>query len=153
MSDDFADQIADLRQQLLYGRAARDSLINDLIANCNQLRDRCWKTEGDLAKWQEIAIEATAKAIFCNEQWNIDTNSPMEEDFWRDFEAESTKATHRERAAKELDLQISQEESYLKRLEDAYLEFVEGNVKDHWPKRDPIKEAQAALAKIREGKD
>jgi chromosome segregation ATPase len=28
--------------------AAKDSLNNDLMANCNQLRDRCWKAEAEV---------------------------------------------------------------------------------------------------------
>jgi hypothetical protein len=48
-----------LQEQL----AAKDALNNDLMANCNQLRDRCWKAESELARWQKIAIEATAMQL------------------------------------------------------------------------------------------
>jgi hypothetical protein len=48
-------------------------------------------------------------------------------------------------AAHELGIQISQDASYLKRLEDAYVDLVEATI------GDPL-EAREALDKIREGK-
>jgi len=39
-----------LQEQL----TAKDALNNDLMANFNQLRDRCWKAESELARWQQM---------------------------------------------------------------------------------------------------
>lgn len=33
--------------------AAKDDLNNDLMANCNQLRNGCWKAESELARFQK----------------------------------------------------------------------------------------------------
>jgi hypothetical protein len=52
-----------LQEQL----AAKDSLNSDLMANCNQLRDRCWMAESELAGWQKIAIDERARRIISME--------------------------------------------------------------------------------------
>jgi len=55
---------ADLQEQL----TAKDAEIKylrgysmDMMENCNQLRTRCWKAEGELVNWQTKAIEERAK--------------------------------------------------------------------------------------------
>jgi hypothetical protein len=94
------------------------NMVDDLVANCNQLRDRCWKAEEQLtakdirtqqlretvenlrkfgAKWRAIAIKERAKVL----AWErVEKYAPH----WTEM---------MEQAAKELDLQISQEDDYL----------------------------------------
>jgi len=134
MSEDILDRAEDVSHCIeVYGSQIPDNreVIMDLIAEVKRLRNptnvllrlenklekisadplivastkRIEELEEQLAKWQAIAIEATAKAAYCNDNWNGDTKSPADEDFWRDSEDEATKATYREQAAKELSLE------------------------------------------------
>ncbi|MDD3906422.1 MAG: hypothetical protein PHS46_07890 [Candidatus Omnitrophica bacterium] len=135
---------------------------DDLMANCNQLRDRCWKAEGELARWQQIAIEERAK---CN--WYKSTLDDLEisyipwdsiatggcniplADYWQEY---------REQAAQELQLEAAKEAGYVDRLEAAYIDaksrLIAGCDCDGYQievEECDREEAQAALVKIREG--
>jgi hypothetical protein len=56
-------------------------------------------------KLEAMLIEATAKANYCNRQWNIDTNSPIDEDLWEDGEELDVKNDYRNRSVAELALE------------------------------------------------
>jgi len=159
----WVEEIAELHKQL----AAKDALNNDLMTNCNQLRDRCWKAEGELARWREIAIEERAKIIFQQKMqpWrNLSHwDSLSEEDSKISVGGVDLpcpgKAHWRSISANDLDIQISQEDAYLKRLENAYLAAESKlNAGFDWDGyqievgEDDIKGARDALDKIREGK-
>ena len=131
-----------------------ESLNDDLLANCNQLRDRCWKAEGELDRWQKIAIDERAISnmlaggMATREDWN--TGIVCKKDF-------------REIATRELNLQVTREAGYVDRLEAAFL-VAERDRAHHlnigWRDEDEpemtwdqaTQEAQAALVKIRKGK-
>jgi len=107
------------------------NFVDDLLANCNQLRERCWKTESELARWQQIAIDERARIILDAEdkferakihhcpntsescQDDCDLSWCPSAEFWR-----SVATKELGQAAKELDLE--QEASYVKRLEEKY---------------------------------
>ncbi len=124
------------------------NIVDDLMANCNQLRDRCWKAESELDRWQKIAIEATARAM------------------WEGRDGDITYTDYEKQAARELNLQATHEAGYVKRLESAFLDMwkIQLNLEDSdllpesWGElNDEVnvllqKQAQAALTKIREGK-
>jgi hypothetical protein len=160
-------------ENLMKELAVKDSHNNDPMANCNQLRNRCWKAEGELAKWREIAIEAKAEAIYSMEWRDTIREYPTEShhmSMYRDYE---DKSEYREQAVHELGIQISQEDSsedltiaymlggkkaderlkvllsYVERLEK---EFIASETA-FWQAMGEVKEAsskaQAALAKIR----
>lgn len=83
-----------------------EAALNAVREQSEVIRKQQAASAATLTKWQQVAIEATAKAAYCNDNWNGDTKSPADEDFWRDSEDEATKATYREQAAKELGLQL-----------------------------------------------
>jgi hypothetical protein len=130
-----AEESAEL-QRLLMQLATKDALNNDLMANCNQLRDRCWKAEGELARWQQLAIDLKAVSYFVN-------SKSREQVF--DLQPKEIRDKYRDRAAKELDLQVTQEAGYVERLERLALSMC---LEAGWGQE----EFEAALAKIREGK-
>jgi len=117
-----------LQEQL----AAKDSLNSDLMANCNQLRERCWKAESELDRWQKIAIEERSWLLLL--ETDI-LDLPLRENY-----ANQTEKYH-DRATKELNLQVTQEAGYVERLESAY-------ITDSMQSEEL---AQAALDRIREG--
>lgn len=158
-----------LQEQL----AAKDALNNDLMTNCNQLRDRCWKAESELARWQNIAIGAKAEAIY-NLYWQgVITEHPTQSHQMPVYCDLDDKTKYQADAAKELNLQVTREAGYVDRLKKKFLDHLAARiyyesipyVSDYWswhdypeepcqmkPKqwfRDP---AHAALNKIREGK-
>jgi DNA repair exonuclease SbcCD ATPase subunit len=128
----------------------------DLMANCNQLRDRCWKAEGELARWQKNAIEEKAKQMsgpcdFRTEYEWCDSRQASCDGFPHMWECCPNQDHWLSIAAKELNLQVTQEAEYAERLSDAFLKLYEMQL----PTMDPEtrkRHAQAALAKIREGK-
>jgi hypothetical protein len=124
--------------------AVKDSLNNDLIANCNQLRNRCWKAESELARWRQIAIDLKAKEI--QEANSGDFVNARGDHIFRVMDLGKC----REQAAKELDLQVTQEAGYVERLEKDYSNLWRMCYGD--PKQDDATRIQAALTKIREGK-
>ncbi|MCK9568922.1 hypothetical protein M0R72_08275 [Candidatus Pacearchaeota archaeon] len=142
-------------QRLLMQLAAKDAIISDelarrkalgalnedLMANCNQLRDRCWKAESELARWQQIAIdERAAKIQEANSGDFVDAQGNY---IFQVMDIEKC----RELAARELNLQVTQKAGYVERLEKEYLEIYK------WINPDISEErARAALTKIREGK-
>ncbi len=97
-----------------------------------------------LAKWREIAIEERANRLAATHV--LTGMVPIRSIPATVATVEDHVAGFRERAAKELGLQMEQEASYLGRLETAFLEM--------YPlfKGTTDEQAQAALAKIREGK-
>jgi hypothetical protein len=121
-----------------------------MLANASDeiklLRDRCWKAEGNLARWQKIAIEAKAEAIFWMEQTEPGDDNPE----WEEIETDWADA-YREQAAKELNLRVTQEAGYVERLEIAFVEEITQAL-ELIGAENPRQTAQAALAKIREGK-
>ncbi|MCK9566685.1 MAG: hypothetical protein M0Q43_11630, partial [Methanothrix sp.] len=135
--------------------ATKDVLNNDLMANCNQLRDRCWKAEGELARWQKIAMDLKAKEI--QEANSGDFVDARGEYMFRIADIGKC----REQAAKELNLRVTQEAGYVERLQEAFI-IADANLLarqrfgEDWHNESCIKsayeEARADLAKIREGK-
>jgi isopentenyldiphosphate isomerase len=184
----FYQGIESIKEQL----AANDAINNDLMTNCNQLRDRCWKAESEvkhlreqlaevreeqenenkksfdvfifqkeqlvakdieLARWQEIAIEERAKSLVIYP----DTWDDLYEVIRHPKTNAHSKDYYREQAAKELGIQISQENDgdnltiaymlggkkaderlnvlleYVKRLEAEFLELKEDQIRDHGP--------------------
>lgn len=129
--------------------AVKDALNNDLMANCNQLRDRCWKAEGELARWQKIAINERAKQMNgpCEYRTRYEWCDKLEascDGFPHMFGGCPIKETWRSMAAKELQLEATNEASYLARLEESFLEMYPlytGATDD---------QTRAALAKIRD---
>lgn len=131
--------------------AAKDSLNNDLMVNCNQLRDRCWKVESELSRWRQIAIEERFNYLdLCDAQYYPNGDRP----------------DYRAQAAKELQLEATNDAEYLIRLEREFLSLKEKDIRENGPffhtatitgqttpfdlkKRTEM--AQAALSKIREG--
>jgi len=143
----------------------RDDDIDDLLANCNQLRERCWKTESELARWQQIAIDERARIILDAEdkferakihhcpntsescQDDCDLSWCPSAEFWR-----SVATKELGQAAKELDLE--QEASYVTRLEEKILDFYECDATRRGCCRQVAQDqARAALVRIREGKE
>ncbi len=127
----------------------RDDDIDDLLANCNQLRTRCWKAEGDCQRWQQIAIEERANRLAATHVLTGMVPTPSipaaittVEDHVQGF---------REQAAQELGLE--QEAIYVKRLEEKVLDFYECDATRRGCCRQVAQDqARAALAKILEGK-
>jgi hypothetical protein len=145
-----AEESAEL-QRLLMQLATKDALNNDLMANCNQLRDRCWKAESKLARWQKIAIEERAKRIeaYCKYDGvglKCDISS---KGGWCDTCTQPSKI--RARAAKELNLQATHEAGYVERLEIAFVEEITQAL-ELMGADNPRQIAQDALDKIREDK-
>jgi seryl-tRNA synthetase len=152
------DQNRRLKEQL----ATENSLNNDLMANCNQLRDRCWKAESELDRWQKIAIDEKAALL----SFAAMISPPMPDELIEFYmkKAKENKDKKRSIAAKELDLQLLQPDDnltiaymlggkkaderrevlqgYVARLEKAYLA-------DSMQSEEL---ARGALNKIREGK-
>ena len=104
--------------------AAKDTLNNDLMANCNQLRDRCWKAEGEIAKWQKIAIDERAQRIISMEpEAKFDRYGLQEcprigyicdeNDGHCVLSECPSKTFWRQTAAQELHLEMSQSQSYV----------------------------------------
>jgi Mg2+ and Co2+ transporter CorA len=129
---EYEDNVTISHQQL----TAKDAEINDLMANCNQLRDRCWKAEGELVRWQKIAIDLKAVSYFVNFK-------SREQVF--DLQPKEIQDKYRDRAAEELNLQVTQEAEYVERLERLALSMC---LEAGWGQE----EFEAALTKIREGK-
>lgn len=105
-----------------------------------------------IAKWQQIAIEERAKATYYLDDW-----SHFGEDFqlikWENAKT-SIQDHYLEQAAKELGLQIEQEASYVKRLEEKISDFYECDATRRGCCRQVAQDqARAALVKIREGKE
>jgi len=127
--------------------------------DCNQLRTRCWKAEGDCKRWQQAAIEATANKIF---KWGLDDTCVVPVDGLEpDFEFKGCsecdlavcpyRSWWMSEAAKELGLE--QEASYVKRLEEKVLDFYECDATRRGCCRQVAQDqARAALTKIRERK-
>ena len=149
------EDIANLMKEI----AAKDALNNDLMANCNQLRDRCWKAEGELDRWQKITIEERAKHIksYCKYDdmgLKCDISS---KGGWCDACTQPSKI--KAQAAKELNLQVTIEAGYVDRLEKEFLDvypYAEIGWSMHgYPiefSEEERQTAQAALEKIRGGK-
>jgi hypothetical protein len=147
----------DVDEKRLEQLAAKDALNNDLMANCNQLRDRCWKAESKLARWQKIAIKERSWLLLL--ETDI-LDLPLRENY-----ANQTDKYH-DRATKELNLQVTRESSYIDRLEAAFLDMwkislnlqesdltIEQQTDLNKKVNDLIQNhARAALTKIREGK-
>jgi len=161
--------------------AAKDSLNNDLMANCNQLRDRCWKAESEverlleedkmndlqihnmdlqlidkdieLTRWKEIAIDERAKYNASTHVAALCVHPDAIMGMMKTIDDHIEE--FRPNAAKELNLQIGQEAGYLKRLEVEYLttkaELILHEEAIYVDGEQNMK-AQSALAKIREGK-
>lgn len=51
-----------------------ESQNQDLMANCNALRDRAWKAEGQVAVLKAALIEATAAMKYCLDEGDEDEN-------------------------------------------------------------------------------
>lgn len=117
--------------------AAKDALNNDLMSNCNQLRDRCWKAEGELARWQKIAIDELARSMY---------NEAM---IGREYDLPNGINGFKEQASKELNLQVIRESEYVERLEIAFVEEITQAL-ELIGADSPQQTAQAALAKIHE---
>ncbi|MCK9568698.1 hypothetical protein M0R72_07145 [Candidatus Pacearchaeota archaeon] len=109
--------------------------LSDLMANCNQLRTRCWKAEEDCKRWQQVAIEAKAVLHFVN-------FPNREQGFY--LQPKEIQDNYRKQTAKELGLQMEQEASYTDRLERLALSMC---LEAGWDQSD----FEAALAEIREG--
>ena len=154
------------------------SLNNGLMANCNQLRDRCWKAEGELSKWQQIAIDERAQII----QYHRGILHPLDRpsNFWESMPKDEY-AECRDLAAKELGLQLDDTgeeltiaymlgskdandrlkvlQEYVRRLEKEFLDlkmnccFVAhaGGISEEEIIEYKRKTAQAALDEIRRG--
>jgi len=132
------------------------NMVDDLLANCNQLRERCWKAESELARWEHIAIEATARGNYYK-----DFHPTLREDLtWEHRPCEKLIAEHRKRAAEELGIQIGRGANYLKRLEKEFLDLKmncvhvvhAGGLDEDEIIEYKRKTAQAALDKIRTGR-
>jgi len=114
----------------------KDDLNNGLMANCNQLRTRCWKAEEDCKRWQQAAIESKAVLHF--------VNFPSREQVFY-LQPKEIQDNYRKQAAKELGLRMEQEASYTDRLERLALSMC---LEAGWDQSD----FEAALAKIKDGK-
>ena len=132
--------------------AAKDALNTDLMANCNQLRDRCWKAEGELARWRKIAIDEKATLL----SFAATISPPMPEELIEFFvkKANENKDKKRSIAAKELNLQVMRESGYVGRLEAAYIQLEYDSLPScpSYCRSARMDEAKAALAKILDGK-
>ena len=99
----------------------------------------------ELARWRQIAIEERAKILSDPAAWDDRYETirhPKTNIHSKDY--------FRERAAKELNLQLTQEAGYVERLEKDYAKLWRMCYGD--PKQDDVTRIQAALTKIREGK-
>jgi hypothetical protein len=129
-------------EKLQADMAAKDKAIESLEYRNHRWQDDFNAQNIELAKWRAIAIEErainfTAEAGIANrDDWNEDI--VLNKDHYREI------------AAKELDLQIGQEASYVKRLEEDYLAWVQEYYRD-LGEEIAIQKAQAALVKIRAG--
>jgi uncharacterized coiled-coil protein SlyX len=133
------------------------------------------KTATELARWQKIAIESMSlKNLYLDMLGDPDIDYELSQD--ENYIANYTKShidTATKEAAKELDLQVTQEAGCVDRLEKEFLDHLAAriyyesipNVSDYWswhdypeepcqmrPKQWFRDQAQAALSKIREGK-
>ena len=137
-------QLAAEIKRLQAGAIKGNAFVEEVMANCNQLRKRCWKAEDQLAAWQKIAIEEYAKFLFYL-QYDDDPDPRIS---WHKEKAERPEfvSKYYDQAAKELGLQMIQEAGYLERLENRLIAFM----MDNGP-GCTLQEAQVALEKIRKG--
>jgi hypothetical protein len=101
----------------------------------------------ELARCQQIAIEERAKILSDPAAWDDRYETirhPKTNIHSKDY--------FRERAAKELNLQLTQEAGYVERLEKEFLKVFELLEMGGMHREKCSQTAQAALAKIREGK-
>jgi hypothetical protein len=132
--------------------------IPKLVAEIRALRDTislaeksaAWyvanrrQQQEQIAKWRAIAIEERARCIYNLKMQNTRYDLP------------NGINEYKKRAASELSTQISQEDTYLARLEEKYLALVEANITEHGlliGRKDSKKAkelAREALAEIRE---
>ncbi len=118
---------------------AKDAIIADEVARRKALGEMCEQKDIKLAKWQEIARDERAQRI--QDAQSGDFVNTQGDHIFQIADLDEC----REQAAKELGIQISQEASYLKRLEAEYIEMV-------FSATGSDEEAQAALDKIKGGK-
>lgn len=153
------EEIKRLREQISrLGRLAffaKDEPVEKIIDHFVQWGDSTFKylqeLKGQLAKWQQIAIEERADHIAA---MHVLTGMvPIRSIPATVATVEDHVAGFRERAAKELGLQIEQEASYVKRLEEKISDFYECDATRRGCCRQVAQDqARAALVKIREGK-
>ena len=136
-----------------YGNAEEMAKLQDMLM---QLAAK----DVELARWQNIAIEACAlNKIYLNIIYDPDIDYNLCEENYVEEIVKSRTGAMKAQAAKELQLEATNEASYLIRLELAYTElkvcdewdktFGVGGAKEHIDRaRD---RAQSALAKIRAG--
>jgi hypothetical protein len=100
-----------LQEQL----ATKDAANNDLMANCNQHRDRCRKAESELARWQKIAVDERARVLYFAHAGDdmYDTGCLEESDHF--------KTRHLPEAARELRLESAEDEPDADNLTIAYM--------------------------------
>ena len=134
--------------------STKEAEITSWIADRDQWIARYEDASDELAKWRQIAIDERCKAIMLLEKLKDVANNP-------DWQTRGLSLTHDEymrQAAKELDLQISQEAGYLDRLEKEFLDlypYAEIGWSQHgYPiefSEEERQEARDALDKIRAG--
>ena len=119
---------------------------NNLKAAMEQVK----KLDGELARWQEIAIDMRACLMY---PFNMPTWDHLPENDVSERGShlvQRGRAFWREQAAKELQIEAAKSASYITHLEADYLSWVREYYRDLGEDR-AIAEAEAALAKIREG--
>jgi len=111
----------------------------------------------EITKWRAIAIEATARHLYPFKLPSWDRLPEEDVIEHGSHLVQRGKVYWRSVAAKELDLHINQEKSYLKRLEEAYLIAEKRLIAFHYRckkgenMQDAVNQAaQAALVKIRD---
>lgn len=134
---EWIDEAERLEEQLI----AKDATISqyaNAVVDCNSRLDA---KDIELARWQEIAIDAQTKVVILLEEWGGSRTMDVRKDL----------VEYRERAAEELNLQVTQEAGYVERLEIAFVEEITQAL-ELIGADSPRQTAQAALTKIREGK-
>jgi hypothetical protein len=132
------------------------NFVDDLLANCSQLRERCWKAENELFRWQQIAIEERVNWLYA-----IESTGGYDMMKVADLCDKEVASSKRSQAARELNLQVTREAGYVEQLEKDFIFYARSyeylrnpdTWKPHQERYEAAEQkAQTALTKIREGK-
>lgn len=115
MSDDLMEKVEALLAYKLpeetFTLTVKDKAVFNQLKNAASILKLVPQLVAEVKRWRQIATEAKAEAIFLNED---------PDHYYAGWDDRQDQAHYRKQAAKELDLQVSQEAGYVGRLEAAH---------------------------------